>query len=119
MQKSVKNMQNSNKINTYIGFSVKSGQIIYGIDTLIETRKHVKLILLCSSLAQNSTQKINEFAKSRNIPVVVMKDVLLEDVVHKKNCKVIGLLNKNLAQAILSAVQEWTNSPKGGDKYGK
>lgn len=102
-------MQSSNKISTYIGFSVKSGQIIYGADTLLETRKHVKLILLCSSLASNTAQKVEEFANSRKIPTFTVKDFLLEDAVCKQNCKVVGLLNKNLAQAILAVAQERTN----------
>ena len=98
-------MQNSNKIKTYIGFSVRSGQIIYGADTLIETRKHVKLIVLCSSLASSSKDKVIEYAKSKNIPVLTLEDLLLEDVVFKKNCKVVGLLNKNLAQAVIDSAQ--------------
>ncbi len=98
-------MLNISKISTFVGFSVRSGQILYGADTLIASRKHVKLILLCSSLTSSSEDKVRSFAQSKNIPVLKITELLLEDIVHKKNCKVIGLLNKNLAQAVLDSAQ--------------
>ncbi len=108
-------MLNTNKIDSYIGFSVRSGQIIFGIDNLLVTRKRVKLILLCNSLTAQSEKKITEFAESKQIPVLKLTHKKLEDVVYKNNCKVVGLTNKNLAQAVINSAQDWANSPKGGD----
>lgn len=98
-------MQNLSKIKTYIGFSIKSGQIIYGADTLIETKKRVKLIITCKSLASSTCERVKEFASKKGVQVVCFDEILLEDLVNKKNCKVIGLLNKNLAQAIIESAQ--------------
>lgn len=98
-------MQNLSKIKTYIGFSVKSGKIIYGADTLIETKKRVKLIIVCKTLAKSTCEKVQEYASSKGIQVLSFDECLLEDIVNKKNCKVIGLLNKNLAQAIIDSAQ--------------
>lgn len=108
-------MQNLNKIDTYIGFSVKSGQVVYGIDNLLVTKKRLKLILLCNTLSAQTEKKINEFASMKGIPLIKLTHKKLEDALHKTNCKVIGLTNKNLAQAIITVAQDRADSPKGGD----
>lgn len=108
-------MQDSNKIKSYIGFSIKSGQIIFGSDNLLTTQKHIKLIVLCSTLAKASEEKVVEFAAKKEIPILKLDNLILEDIVYKKNCKVVGLTNKNLARATMMSVQNWVISPKGGD----
>lgn len=108
-------MQITSKAETYIGFSIKSGKIVWGLDNVIISRKPIKLILICSSLGENSEKKLLTYASGKAIKVLKLTDRLLEDVVNKTNCKVIGLTDAHLAQAVISNSENWaTDCSKGG-----
>ncbi len=94
------------KIKTYLGFSVKSNQIVYGIDNLISTRKKVHLIIACKTLTDNGLNQLLKFASKEHIKVVSPNEETLSELLNKNNCKIIGLTNGNLSKAIENCEQE-------------
>ena len=108
-------MQISNKAETYIGFSIKSGRIIWGLDNILGSRKLPKLIIICSTLKDNSEKKLLTFADGKGIKALKLTDKTLDGIVNKANCKVIGLTDTNLAQAVIDNSQGWAiDAQKGG-----
>lgn len=85
----------------YIGFAVKKGSVVYGLDNLEVYRKKVFLILCSNKLADNSLQKAQIVADNRNIKLIVISD--LEEIL-KRNCKVLAICDKNLATAIINKI---------------
>lgn len=92
-------MQNANKIISYIGFSIKSNQVVFGIDNIEVYKKKIHLIVVSNTISDKSRVKILEIASRRDIEVLEL-DCSLEDITKRKNCKVLALTNFDLSNAI-------------------
>lgn len=93
------------KVKSYLGFAIRSGKVIFGVDKLFESKKRAQLILICSTQNEKVTNKVVRYAKNNNIPYIKLKDLVLGDIVSRDNCKVIGILDINLAQAVKNEFQ--------------
>lgn len=89
-----------NKLEALLGFSVKSGKIVFGFDNLCETTKKVKVVVCSPSTNDKVKQKLKSLCDYKKW-VLVETEELLESLIHRDNCKVVGLLDKGMAQAIL------------------
>ena len=93
------------KIKTYLGFAVKSGNIIFGSDKLFESKKRSFLVLICSTQNEKVTNKVVNFCKKDNIKFIKLKDIILAELLGRDNCKVVGISDFNLANAITNEFQ--------------
>lgn len=100
-------MQITSKAETYIGFSIKSGKIVWGLDNVLTCRAKLKLVIACSSLGENSLKKLLTYTTAKGIKVLRLVDRHLDDIVNKSNCKVIGLTDVHLAQAVINNSEGW------------
>ena len=85
------------KISAYIGFSVRKGSVVFGLDTIETYRKKVHLILCSDQLAENSYKRAVLEGQKRNCSVKIVEG--LEETL-KRNCKVLAICDKQLADAI-------------------
>ena len=93
------------KIETYLGFCIRCGKIVFGVDELENQRKGVFLILADEGLG-NSSKKIVEAARERlNVPLLWAKEETLGGLVHRPAVKVAAIKDKNLAAAIVTAAE--------------
>ena len=86
------------KISSYIGFSVKKGSVVFGLDNIETYRKKVHLILCSNLLAENSFKKATLESQKRNCLIFKLEG--LEEIL-KRNCKVLAICDKQLAVAII------------------
>lgn len=93
----------SAKIKSYIGFAIKARKALFGLDNITDYRKRTYLILIDESLSPNSTKKLTRHAEEKNIPLV---PYIIDSVLPEKNCKAIGIIDQNLAAAILNELKE-------------
>ena len=97
------------KIETMIGFAIKANKIIYGAERIYTSsfnkNKNAKLIIICSTLADNSKKKLLE-KKLSNQKILLSKN-LLDDIVHKTNCKAIAITDTNFIRPILENLNEY------------
>ena len=89
----------NNKIEALLGFAVKSGKIVYGFDNLCETRKNVKLVL-CSPTTNNKVKEKLKLLCDHKKWVLAESIDNLEELIHRQNCKVVGLIDKDMSSAI-------------------
>ena len=94
------------KIKSYLGFSIKSKQIIFGIDNIENSRTKPNLVIACKTLSENGKNQVLNYCKKNNITLISPKNETLSDLVSRNNCKIVGLKNGNLASAILNCEQE-------------
>jgi hypothetical protein len=89
-----------NKVATYLGFALKSNKVIFGFDNLKVYNKKLYLIITCCS----ANEKYITFAKEKKLEtkcdVYKTNNIILDDLIHKSNCKIIGVKSKDLATAI-------------------
>ena len=90
----------NNKLETYLGFAVKSNKVVFGFDNLCETRKKVKLVVCSPSVNDKVKQKLILLCKHKKWQMVETLD-LLENLIHRDNCKVVGIIDENLSSAIM------------------
>ena len=86
------------KIETYIGFAIKKGSVVYGCDNIKTYRKKIWALLYTPSLSDNSLSVLKEVAARIDRPLAQIPEI---DVLSKKNCKALAICDKSLANAIL------------------
>lgn len=93
------------KISCYIGFSVKAGKIIYGLDDLLKFPYKAKVVLISDDLTENSLKKLDTIKnKYFDLKIYKIIEPILEDLVHKKNCKLIALTDAELSKAVCNNI---------------
>ena len=90
-------MSRNEKVNAYIGFSIKAGKLLYGYESVIASRKRVHLIVCDETLAENSLKKVTRFATENNVPLCMTES--LSEYFEGKSVKCIGFTEENLASA--------------------
>ena len=95
------------KIISYIGFAIRARKVKLGVNAA-QTAKQgmIKLIVLCHTASENTVKETISLAKKHHSKIVVSKTHLVEDIVCKSNCKLIALLDKGLAKAVLDNLNE-------------
>lgn len=85
------------KIQGYLNITRKGGYLIIGSDALKDYNKKIYLIIYDKS-AQKNTMKVVEKFKESQISIIEVDN--LEELTSIKNCKIIGIKNKNLSVLI-------------------
>lgn len=88
-----------NKINSYIGFAIKSRKVVYGADNILKSNS-CKLIVASSALAQNTLQKLH----SKKIKIVTVPEADYQTL----NLKglAVAITDSSLAQAIINNIAQ-------------
>lgn len=101
-------MSRNEKVNAYIGFSIKSGKIVYGYESVILAQKRTYLVLCDVSLAENSLKKVTRFVTEKGIKLLLIDG--LSEYFGGKAIKCIGIGEEHLASAIANEL----NNTVGG-----
>lgn len=94
-----------NKFEAYIGFGIKSGNIIFGSDKIIESRKKVPLVIFDESTNVKVVNKLISLSDYKKFALIKSK-ILLSELTKRDNVKVLGMMDKNLASAIIKNCDE-------------
>ncbi|MBR2646935.1 MAG: hypothetical protein IKD47_05215 [Clostridia bacterium] len=94
----------NSKIDSYLGFCIRSRKILFGVDNIDEKRKGVFLIVVDSGISDNSMKVIKRAQERFACPILVTDKDCLGERLHRPAVKAAAILDKNLAAAILSAV---------------
>ncbi len=90
------------KIDCYVHFAVRSGKVIWGIDSLIKSRKRIKTVLYDSTLGQNSKKELERYLNTNNVPSLQLPENYLNTLLKRENVKVLAITDDSLANAILN-----------------
>ena len=94
-------MQDISKIKSYVGFAIKSGKIVYGVDNIIKYSP--KYVFIDEFLAPNSKKKLINFLENKDIKYIVIE---ISQIIQNENCKAFGLLDNNLIKAIKKVINK-------------
>ena len=94
-----------NKLKSYIGFAIKSNQVIFGYDKLFENRKTPNIVIVCSTLNEKNTNKIIEFCNNHSIKCIKFNSLILGELISRDNCKVIAICNESLSKVICNEIE--------------
>ena len=96
--KKLENMEIT-KIKSYLGFAIRSNQVIYGLDNILVCKKKIHLILVSNSISDNSLEKVKALSIKKNYDYILLP-VSLEELTKRQNLKVLAITNFELAKAI-------------------
>ncbi len=100
-------------IKTYLGFSIKSRAIVIGQDRLKVSRDKIYLIMYCPTGSQNLKDLAIRLAEKHKCKAICV-DERLEDYASMKGCKLLGLTNNSLAEAILKVAENLNSGENNG-----
>ncbi|MEG1535699.1 MAG: hypothetical protein RR416_01870 [Clostridia bacterium] len=90
-----------NKVNSYIGFAVKSNCAIFGLDMLLTSRKPPYIILIDKALGKNSLKQINLYKERHStVEIIETEENFLNNLLKRENVKILSIIELNLATAI-------------------
>ena len=87
------------KVVTLVGFAIRAGKIIFGMDSILRNHKKKGLIIVCKSLSEGSRERLVK--QVGNTKVVLSRVTPVSELTHREGCKVIAITDKQMAQAIL------------------
>lgn len=85
------------KVQTYIGFAIRKGSVVFGCDSISRYRKKMYLLLATPSLSENSLKILRDAAEKKQILLLQIDEC---DILSKRNCKALAICDKSLADAI-------------------
>lgn len=97
-------MANS-KIESYIGFCIKSGKISIGSGAISPLKGGVKLLILDGTAAKNSQRLALKFQNRFNCPLIICK-VGFERIVNRDGAKLAAIKDEELSKAILQNLDD-------------
>ena len=88
----------NSKVETYIGFAIKKGSVVFGCDTIKYYKKKMYLLLYTKTLADNSLSVLKAVAEHIGCTLKMIEEL---ETLKNKNCKALAICDKSLACAIL------------------
>lgn len=92
-----------NKLQGYLNIAKKAGYVIIGGEKLYNYNKKLYLVIY-DNTSEKNTLKVVDKIKQRNIPIFSIDN--LQDIVSIKNCKIIGIKNKNLSDIMMQCISD-------------
>ncbi len=93
---------NKSKIETYLGFCIRSRKIIFGTEMISRQKKGVKLLIMDGGLGANSLKMMVQAQKTLHCPLLQTGVGELGELVHRAAVKAVAITDEHLATAILS-----------------
>lgn len=90
----------NNKVKSYFGFAIKSGNIIYGGDNVAVSRKKMYVVVCSKELNRTALKQVEETCKSKKIKLLFLDTQSIEELTYRNNCKCVAICEPNLANAI-------------------
>lgn len=97
------------KIESYLGFAKKSGNLLAGFSTCAAAmkKKKINLLILSEDLAENSMQKIINLARASNTPYIVYgHSDLLGPAAGSPGRAVFGITGGDFAGVLLEEIEK-------------
>lgn len=88
-----------NKIEAYLGFALKAGRLVLGLNSIETLKKGVYCLLLDEGAAKNSHKSARRLKIRFACPLIITKD--LGALVKREGCKLAAVKDFSLAEAIL------------------
>lgn len=100
-------MINNQKVYGLLGLSAKAGKIAFGTESCLDLiyKRKIKLVLLAEDSADRTINNFTNICREKNIPIKIFgRKETLSKSIGQTNKTVIGIRDKNFANAILKII---------------
>lgn len=88
-----------NKIEAYLGFALRAGKLVLGLNSIETIKKGVYCLLLDEGAAKNSHKEARKLKEKFDCPLLIIRD--LGALMKREGCKLAAVKDSSLAEAIL------------------
>ena len=99
------------KIEAYLGFAIRAGKLVMGLNSIEALKKGVYCMLLDEGAQKNSQKQSRKLSARLHCPLIVIAG--LSALVRRESCKVVAVKDSSLAGAILREAGEQGISIEG------
>lgn len=102
------------KVYGLLGLSMKAGKVVFGTESCIDmiNKRKIKLLILAEDSSERTINNFKQKAQDNELPVYIFGNKFeLSKAIGKENKTVLGVKDKNLAEAIKKILD-------GGDVIG-
>lgn len=96
------------KLESYLGFARRSGNLVAGYDTCIQLMKRnkIKLLIVTEDASCRTMEKFRKLAEKNNIKIHVFgKTEELSAMTHMEHRNIYGVTDSNFANAIAKEIE--------------
>ena len=93
------------KIVTYLGFAIRSGKAVFGVDDIETLKKRAYLIVADESLGESSKKSVQKSKERFVCPLLYTSAGVLGEYLHKPAVKAVAIRDENLALAIVKEAE--------------
>lgn len=97
------------KVFTYLGFAKKAGKIKAGVNSISTLRGNIPLMIICDSASDNTKKEALSLSKKHGSKLLLTKEVTVEELINKENCKLVAVIDDSLAKAIIELIESVKN----------
>ncbi len=104
-----------NKVNGLLGISAKAGKLFAGTDLVLEeiSKRNVALVIIAEDASEKTIKNIKYYCEKSNVEMIIYGTIFENSrAIGKHNKAIIGIKDKNLADAIKKEIH-------GGGVIGK
>lgn len=112
----------NNPLLSFLGITKKSGNIIFGMDSVKEKIRegNIRLVLLASDISKNSLKEILAFTNEYNIKTIAINHTKEDlEMAIGKYAAILGISNKNFSKKIISITDEESSQKTLKDNQGE
>lgn len=95
-----------NKIFTYVGFAKKARKLKTGTNAIKTVKNGIYLIVICNTASENTFNEATKLAERYRCPLYKTITFTVEELIDKENCKLLAILDLELAKAIMANAGE-------------
>lgn len=95
------------KAESLIGFAVKAGKILYGLDNIKAAHTGIHLIIYSTDASEKTQKEIKYQAKEKGLPLVESQKSI-EEIVYKGGIKAVAIKDRQMSRAILNSLDNET-----------
>lgn len=104
----------NNKIFSYVGFAKRALKLKAGTNAIKTVKKDVYLMIVCETASQNAIKESKKLSERFGCPLYKTCGFTVENLVNKENCKLVAILEPELAKAIINNSGEDLKDISGG-----
>ena len=97
-------MSLNQKCNSYIHFAVKANKVLWGLDFIKKSKFNPYVIIYDNTLGENSRKQMMNYSEENEVELIEVEENYLNNLLKRKNVKMIGIIEESLANAILNNI---------------
>ena len=93
------------KIETYLGFCIRSRKIIFGVEMIERQKKGVSLLVIDGGIGKNSLKSILQVQEKLHCPLYITDEGMLGAWLYRPAVKAVAILDNHLASAMIKSAE--------------